>query len=160
MANKKTKGKNENNLKGLIVVAVILIALIIMVSLHGNKKDYSKENIDSNILKGSVSENGLFIGEIEIGNTTVIKAKLFLYNADKIPTIKSGDTINLLTNGQLDFKGKVSIVGDKITEIKPGGAASGVLIQLDSLVNLSIGEEINIMDGDFQIGTLVVEEIM
>ncbi len=158
MANKKTKGKNETNLKGLIVVAILLIGLIIMVSLNGNKKDYSKENESGQGSAGN-GEN-LYLEEMALGNTTVVKAKLFLYQADSIPTIKSGDVINLLTNGQLDFTGKVSIVGDQVTEVKPGGAVSGVLVQLDSLVNISEGEEINIMNGDFQIGTLVVEEIM
>lgn len=158
MANKKTKGKKNENLGGLIVVAVILIVLIVVVSLRGNKKNNASDNENDN--NGATSSNELYLEEIEIGNTTVVKAKLFLYSSDKVPTIKSGDTINMLTNGQLDFSGTVSIMGDQVKEIKPGSAVAGVLVQLDSLVNLSIGEEVNIIKDDFQIGTLIIEDIM
>ena len=159
MAKKKTKGKKDENIGGLVVVAVILVILFIVVALNGNHKDYSKSNSTNNNVNG-IGDNNLYIGEVELGNTTVIKAKIVLFHSDKVSTINNGDTVSFLTEGQMDFNGIVNIVGTEVKEIKPGSTVSGVLVQLDSLVNLGVGEEINIMKDDAQVGTMIVEQII
>jgi len=162
MPNKKTNikknVKKDESIGGLVVVAIILVVAIIIVTLNGNHKDYS--NIQENTETVQEAKENLYIGEIEIGNSTVIKANIYLYKSDKVSKISNGDKISLLTNEQLDFSGTVNLVGDEVKEINPGDKVSGVLVQLDSLVNLAQGTEINIMQDDVQIGTLKVEEVI